>query len=153
MVRKVLGHYGRMIKRVFLSESRPACEGREAARFLSGRGIPVTYCTDATLPGYFSKADYFIIGADSVGKTHFVNKTGSAALLELAGKHGVTTVVVYESLKKTAGSGKAVRASNSESKVIWPGRRPDNIALNNKIFESIPLGLADIFISDVDSKI
>jgi translation initiation factor 2B subunit (eIF-2B alpha/beta/delta family) len=152
LVKKVLSHYRKMIKRVYLSESRPACEGRKMAEYFNKLKIPVTFCTDMALPAYFNSADYLLIGADSVGRTHFINKTGSGALLRLAGINKVKRIVVFESLKRRTGAGKVVREPEYDSKTLWPGQLPDNIKTDCHCFESIPLNHADLLISDTGIK-
>jgi len=148
LVKKVLGCYRKMIKRVYVSESRPDCEGRKMADHLDKMNIPVTYCIDMALPTFLSKADYVITGADGVGRTHFVNKTGTGVLLQLAGLNKVKRIVVFESLKRLKNTGKSVKRNISAKKTMRNKRLPCIIDFDNSIFESIPLEYVDFLISE-----
>jgi len=148
LVKKVLAHYCRKIRKVYLSEARPAGEGKELARYLAGRGLAVVYGPDALLPSLVTQADLLVLGADSVGGKTFVNKTGSGMLLAAAREAGVTRAVVFESLKAVAEDTSRSTDTSGPVTELWAGRRPSGVEVLNRYFESIPNRLVDHFISD-----
>jgi len=149
LVRKVIGRYHKKIRHLCLSEACPAREGKVAAAYYANLGIPVTICADVLLPSFLSEADLLLLGADQIGSDYFINKIGSAALLQLADSAGSRRVVVFESLK--------IRPDDMESEVlreyprreIWKGRIPENLMVRNPYFERIPLSLTDLCICEL----
>lgn len=148
LVKKVLGNYRSKLKSVFLSEARPALEGRLMAKFLSEQGIRVVYSVDMLLPQLMQQADYFIVGADSVGPSRFVNKIGSAALLKSARESGLKTVVLFESLKVISKDPDQGDFLDKSPKEVWDVRRGVDVKIINRYFEIIPNHLVRFFISD-----
>ncbi len=145
-VKKILSYYRLKVKAVYLSESRPACEGKLMADFLSHIGVEVHYMVDALLFQMMAEVDYLILGADSVGEEEFINKIGSRALLEKAGTSGVKRIVVFESAKLTGREPEHFRSLPSEE--VWSGKHHRKIKIINRYFEAIPNSLVDLFISD-----
>ncbi len=84
---------------VIACESRPRFEGRLLARFLGNAGIPVTLITDAAVGVFAQKANLFLVGADSVSETTFVNKVGTRYLCLLSKEHEVPLYVACERSK------------------------------------------------------
>lgn len=76
-----------VLKRVFVAESRPLYEGREAASALASRGIPTVLITDAEMGIFVAEADAAVVGADTIRPDgSLVNRTGTF-LLALAARH------------------------------------------------------------------
>ena len=148
LVKSVIGHYRARIREVYISESRPAGEGKEAALNFSKAGIRVMYMVDACLPDMLAKADLLLLGADSVGDRIFVNKIGSSTLLKIARSEEVRSVVVFESLKLTKDEDRLICRDDYNRREIWTGRLPRNINIKNSYFETIPNKMVNLFISD-----
>jgi translation initiation factor 2B subunit (eIF-2B alpha/beta/delta family) len=72
------------LDRVFLSEARPAYDGRPLARCLAEVGVEIDYSTDMGLFAKLREADLVVLGADAVFPLYFLNKIGTCALAELA---------------------------------------------------------------------
>ncbi len=149
LVKKVVKSYRKKISKIYMSEARPANEGKEMAQYFAEIGIEVVFTVDALLPGLLSKADLLILGADSVGQDMFINKIGTGVLLESAGRSGVKSAVLFESLKIKKSGLNASLKNDYNSREIWPTGRPGNITVINQYFEVINNSLADRFISDL----
>jgi len=148
LVKKVLTAYRTKIKRVILSEARPAREGIFMAEYLSGLGLKVTLCTDMLLPELMSKADCLLLGADSVGPDKFVNKIGTSLLLHQAKQLSIKRYVLCESLKFRQTNSYRVKNDQHPPNEIMTGNLNQNINLINRYFEIIPNRLVNRFISD-----
>ncbi len=84
---------------VIVCESRPGFEGRLLAKFLGNSGIPVTLITDAALGAFAEKATLFLLGADSVSETTFVNKVGTKYVCLLSREHQIPLYLACERSK------------------------------------------------------
>ncbi|MGQ4809292.1 hypothetical protein NKDENANG_02708 [Candidatus Entotheonellaceae bacterium PAL068K] len=65
------------VRRVLLSESRPACDGKPQAQALLQHGIEVEYGVDIALFGRLPEAQVVLVGADAVFPYGVVNKLGT----------------------------------------------------------------------------
>jgi translation initiation factor eIF-2B subunit delta len=65
---------------VICLESRPACEGREAAAALVAADIPTTLVVDAAAAAMIPEVQLVLVGADLVSNRGLVNKIGTRAL-------------------------------------------------------------------------
>ena len=72
------------IRRVLLSESRPAYDGRPQALALLEYGMAVEYSIDMALFERLAEATVVVVGADAVFPERLVNKLGTRALAQLA---------------------------------------------------------------------
>jgi len=149
LVKKVIRHYRKRIDTVYLSEARPAYEGREMARFLADIGIKAVLSVDALLPGLLSNAGLLLLGADSVSMDRFINKIGSGILLKSARMLGVKSAVLFESLKIREISKSIILRSDYTGREIWPRSPGKSIKLINQYFEIIDNRRVDRFISDL----
>jgi len=146
MVKKVLSRFRSRIKAVYISESRPVCEGKIMAEFLSQIGLQVHFMVDMLLFEKIVDADYLILGADSVWENSFLNKIGSRALLENAGAHGIKRIVVFESTKLSQRISGHLQIQPPDE--VWSGRHR-GISIINRYFEIIPNSVVDTFVSDL----
>jgi len=73
-------------KKINVLESKPEKEGIDTARWLEERGKNVEIYHDAFMGGAVKKCDAVVVGADSLLKTGFINKTGTLPLA-LTAKH------------------------------------------------------------------
>jgi len=149
LVKKMVKSYRKKISKIYMSEARPANEGKEMAQYFAEIGIEVVFTVDALLPGLLSKADLLLLGADSVDQDTFINKIGTGVLLESAGRLGVKSAILFESLKIKKSGLYASLKNDYNSREIWPTGRPENVTFINQYFEVINNSLADRFISDL----
>jgi translation initiation factor 2B subunit (eIF-2B alpha/beta/delta family) len=148
LVKKVLKHYRSKLKSVCVSESRPAMEGQATAKFFTGLDIPVRFCVDMHLPELMNGADYFIIGADCVAPDFFINKIGTANLLQMAQKQELRTYVLFESLKIVKRNALLPEIQRLDPGEIYDNSSCDKIEVINRYFEVVPNYLVHEFISD-----
>lgn len=107
-------HAKRRIAQVLVVESGPVFEGRTMAKVLEAEGLPATAIPDEAGVPRVGDATYVLTGADSVLRDgSVVNKRGTRALAEAAGKDGKPTYVACETLKFDA----------RFDAVSWPGSR------------------------------
>ncbi len=85
--------------RVVVLESRPAAEGRDAARALAAAGVPVLFAVDAAVATLVPSCAAVLLGADSIGDRGVVNKIGSLAAALSAERAGVPVLVAADSSK------------------------------------------------------
>ena len=124
--------------KVVVCESRPMLEGRLLARFLGNAKIPVTLITDASMGVFAKNADIFLVGADSVSESSFVNKVGTFYLCLLSREYHVPLYVACERSKFISSTWRPSPHAGGD-----PGEILDSELLNvkaeNPYFEEIPL--------------
>ncbi len=108
------------IELIYQTHSKPGEEGRESAKLLKNNGFQVKLIADSRIPTAIKEGAVPILGADSVTQAFFVNKIGSADIVNKALEAGITPIVVV-------GSEKACTE-------VSYGDRPQN-----EVFERIPL--------------
>jgi translation initiation factor 2B subunit (eIF-2B alpha/beta/delta family) len=123
---------------VTVCESRPMLEGRLLARFLGNAKIPVTLIADAAMGIYAREADLFLVGADSVSETSFINKIGTLYLGLLSREYGIPLNMACERSKFISTSWRiAPFASGSPEEISE--EQLANVTVENPYFEEIPL--------------
>jgi translation initiation factor 2B subunit (eIF-2B alpha/beta/delta family) len=134
--------------RVSCSESRPALEGRHLASRLALDAVPVTCFSDAAIGEAIAAADAVLVGADAIGPEWFINKTGTRMVAAAAQLQGIP-VYVAATRDKFVGRTVAARLTLREGSPaeIWDAP-PTGIEVRNPYFETIPLDLATLIISD-----
>ncbi len=96
----VLLSLGPMLKKVYVLESLPGGEGRQAATELRSRRVNVELLPDTAASSVIGLVDAVLIGADNVTLDGCVyNKLGSKNLTILAGYFGKPVVVAFEPYK------------------------------------------------------
>jgi translation initiation factor eIF-2B subunit delta len=125
---------------VIVGESRPMMEGRLLARFLGNAKIPVTLITDASMGAFAKKADLFLVGADSVSESVFVNKVGTLYLGLLSREYDVPLYVACERSKFISGTWRFSPYAGGNPKEILDFELL-NVKVENPYFEEIPLSL------------
>ncbi len=149
LVKQVITSYRKRISKIYMSDARPANEGRKMAQFFSDIGIEVVFTVDALLPGLLSKADLLMLGTDSIGQDKFINKIGSGVLLESARRLGVKSAILFGSLKIKKADLDTKLKDDYSSREVWSQGCPENITIINQYFEIINNSLVDRFISDL----
>ncbi|MGH9796110.1 MAG: hypothetical protein ACRD5G_15180 [Candidatus Acidiferrales bacterium] len=134
-------HARSKILNVKCSEGRPLFEGRRLARELSSAGLAVSFTTDARLMESFYSGyqDVVVIGADSVTPFGFTNKTGTAALLEMATQAGVRTLILADSTKLLPGPLAEFQRIKEDppARQVWPSP-PRGVSISNVYFGGSP---------------
>jgi translation initiation factor 2B subunit (eIF-2B alpha/beta/delta family) len=139
--------YGR-IRRVLLSESRPAYDGRPQALALLAYGMTVEYSTDMALFERLGEATVVVVGADAVFPEHLVNKLGTHALAQLARLQGVPCFSLCAANKflPTAAT-VLLRIAEHPGQEVWP-EAPGGLTISNRYFDTTPLALLSGIVSD-----
>jgi translation initiation factor 2B subunit (eIF-2B alpha/beta/delta family) len=136
------------LDRVFLSEARPAYDGRPLAGSLAEAGVEIDYSTDMGLFAKLREADLVVLGADAVFPLYFLNKIGTHALAELAQVRNVPCFALCTANKflPTAATS-LLRISKHSGDEVWSTSAP-GVRVHNDYFEEIPLSLLDGVVSD-----
>jgi translation initiation factor 2B subunit (eIF-2B alpha/beta/delta family) len=136
------------IRRVLLSESRPAYDGRPQALALLAYGMTVEYSIDMALFGRLAEADVVVVGADAVFPDHLVNKLGTHALACLAQLQGIPCFSLCAANKFLPTAATALlRITEHPGQEVWP-EAPDGLVTNNRYFDTTPLALLSGIVSD-----
>src|SRR4030095_10404002 len=136
------------IRRVLLSESRPAYDGRPQALALLEDGIAVEYSIDMALFERLAEATVVMVGADAVFPEHLVNKLGTRALVQLARLQGIPCFSLCTANKFLPTAATALwRITDHPRQEVWP-EAPDGLAISNRYFDTTPLALLSGIVSD-----
>jgi translation initiation factor 2B subunit (eIF-2B alpha/beta/delta family) len=136
------------IRRVLLSESRPAYDGRPQALALLEYGIAVEYSIDMALFERLAEANVVVVGADAVFPEHLVNKLGTHALARLARLQGILCFSLCAANKFLPTAATALlRITEHPGQEVWP-EAPDGLVTNNRYFDTTPLALLSGIVSD-----
>ncbi|HHL52716.1 MAG TPA: hypothetical protein ENJ39_05015, partial [Flammeovirgaceae bacterium] len=90
------GRVGRIVQ----TRSEPGGEGALQARQLRQAGLSVTLIADEEIAEYIAKVNACLLGADQWTSKAFLNKTGSARMVELAGQYQIPVFVLADTRKK-----------------------------------------------------
>src|SRR5262245_26112908 len=136
------------IRRVLLSESRPAYDGRPQAVALLEYGMAVAYGIDMALFERLAEAHVVVVGADAVFPEHLVNKLGTRALAQMAQLQGIPCFSLCAANKflPTAAT-TLLRITEHPRQEVWP-EAPDGLAISNRYFDATPLTLLSGIVSD-----
>jgi len=133
---------------VLCSEGRPGGEGRNLAKLLAAKGIPVTLAVDAALPGLVHQVDLCLVGADAVQTAGVINKVGTYALALAACAKQVPFYVLCDSRKFLPKPlERFFRIREEKPGQIWR-RPPKAVTVINRLFEQTPLQLLRGVISE-----
>ncbi|MCX7834084.1 MAG: hypothetical protein N2490_07730 [Ignavibacteria bacterium] len=122
---------------IIQTESRPKCEGRVQADYISSLGFKVTYIIDAAAIKYLAKVDFVLMGCDSVYPDYFINKVGTEAIAIGCRTFKIPFYVITDSRKIS--STDYIRPENKKpiSEII-SGASVHKFNIENYYFESIP---------------
>lgn len=134
--------------RVICLESRPNFEGRQLASLLSGRGAEVILATDAAAYQAMKEADIFLVGADSLNRQGFLNKTGTAALAASALALGKQGYVLSDTSKIWPARIDSPVITGHSPDEVWLGK-PEAVRVWNDYFECVPWDAVAGVISEV----
>jgi ribose 1,5-bisphosphate isomerase len=139
------------IRRVLLSEARPAYDGRPQALALLAYGMTVEYSIDMALFERLAEATVVVVGADAVFPDHLVNKLGTHALARLAQLQGIPCFSLCAANKFLPTAATALlRITEHPGQEVWP-EAPDGLAISNRYFDTTPLALLSGIVSDQGS--
>jgi ribose 1,5-bisphosphate isomerase len=139
------------IRRVLLSEARPAYDGRPQALALLAYGMTVEYSIDMALFERLAEANVVVVGADAVFPDHLVNKLGTHALARLAQLQGIPCFSLCAANKFFPTAATALlRIMEHPGQEVWP-EAPDGLAISNRYFDTTPLALLSGIVSDQGS--
>ena len=140
-------NHGR-IRRVLLSESLPAYDGRPQALALLAYGMTVEYSIDMALFERLAEADVIVVGADAVFPDHLVNKLGTRALAQLAQMQGIPCFSLCATNKFLPTAATALlRITEYPGQEVWP-EAPDGLVISNRYFDTTPLTLLSGIVSE-----
>lgn len=123
---------------VFISEARPMNEGRRMAERLAQAGTMVHFFVDDARGRFIAAVDGVLLGADRISENVFVNKIGTASLVNLAGLHGKPVFIVSQANKFWPSRLHLQEEAGHLPDEIWP-HAPANVLLHNFYFEEIAL--------------
>jgi methylthioribose-1-phosphate isomerase len=123
---------------VIACESRPMFEGRLLAKFLGNAGIPVTLITDAAMGVFAKDVVLFLVGADSISETTFVNKVGTEYLCLLSEKYDIPLYVACERSKFISDDWRFKPMAWGDPKEVLDSELL-NVGAKNPYYEEIPL--------------
>lgn len=130
--------HGRL-KRVLLSESRPAYDGRLQALELLRHGIPVEFSIDMALFERLSEADVVLVGADAVTSQGVCNKLGTHPLALLAQQQHVPMFSLCTTGKFLPATALPfLHIADHPSQEVW-AEAPVSLRVTNRYFDTTPL--------------
>lgn len=124
--------------KVIACESRPMFEGRLLAKFLGNSGIPVTLITDVAMGIFAPEATLFLVGADAISETTFVNKVGTKYLCLLSKEHEIPLYVACERSKFISDEWRPKPTIWSDPKEVLDFELL-NVKAENPYYEELPL--------------
>lgn len=131
-----------------ITEARPGLEGWNVAATLAGRGVEVTYITDAQAGIFMDEVDLLLLGADSVlADGSLVNKAGTRLLALAAREAGVPVLVAAESFKCTGLTAAEVELEEKSGSELRPPPVP-GVRARNIYFDITPLPLITAYLSN-----
>lgn len=87
-------------KCIYQTRSVPGNEGEIQAKAFRDLGLPVILVNDDEIDQLMPAIDICILGCDQYTTDHFINKTGSEKIVEIASRHQKPVVVVADSRKE-----------------------------------------------------
>jgi len=123
---------------VIACESRPMFEGRLLAKFLGNAGIPVTLIVDTAMGVFAKEVTLFLVGADSISETTFVNKVGTKYLCLLSEQHKIPLYVACERSKFISADWRFKPTVWGDPKEVLDSELL-NVKVENPYYEEMPL--------------
>lgn len=119
---------------VTVLESRPLLEGRKTAQLLSDRA-DVELWVDAGMDKALCEVEAVVVGADSIGKSGFVNKLGTRPIFVNAREREVPRIVVCDSSKFLPAEIPLSTEEQHPAQDVWD---VDKVKVHNDYFEYTP---------------
>lgn len=122
---------------IIQTESRPKCEGKHQAEYLSNQGFKVTYIVDSAAVKYLSRADFVVMGCDCIYENNFINKIGTKAIAVGCKAVGIPFYVITDSRKFS--KSEFLKPENRKPvSEIFSGASSMPFIIENYYFESTP---------------
>lgn len=134
----------------YLTETRPAFQGRITARELISLGIKTMMAVDAEVPFLISREDsrdldLIILGADAINLNgSAINKVGSYGISLAAKKAKIPLFIAATLLKVTS---RPLPIEERDEKKIWP-QKPRGVEIISSAFDLIPKENISQFITE-----
>ena len=93
-VLRALEHRKNRIELIYQTRSKPGEEGVESARLLKNSGFNVKLIADSRIATALNDNAVPVFGADCVSESYFVNKVGTAKIVDAALEAKITPIVV-----------------------------------------------------------
>src|SRR5262245_3745674 len=136
------------VRRVLLSESRPAYDGRQQALALLEHDMAVEYSIDMALFERLPEANVVLVGADAAFPDRLINKLGTYALAQLAQLQSVPLYSLCTASKFLPATATALwRIVDHPGEEVWPDA-PKNLSISNRYFDATPLRLLSGIVSE-----
>lgn len=132
---------------VICPESRPICEGRALASDLAKLGLTVELVADALAPTLVRRCDLVLVGGDALAPEGLVNKIGSYGLA-LAACASHRPFVVLLGQQKYLPHFREDALPQEPAEELWPERAIENLSVQNRYFELVPLELLTQVVSE-----
>lgn len=123
-------HQRKIPFRIMQTLSFPGEEGRISHERMSKPGLQAELIDDADIKEALTHSDLILMGCDAILPGEFLNKTGTLAILEMAGQFNIASFLVAESRK-------AITRSD------WKSGLKDH-----PLFEWVPLNLIDRIVTE-----
>jgi translation initiation factor 2B subunit (eIF-2B alpha/beta/delta family) len=124
---------------VIATESRPQFEGRRLAAALAGLGINVVFIADAAAAIELSRADFVLVGADTITPQFLVNKIGTRMIALAARELNLSVYALSDTSKlidaELFSGAEGDRHSTAE---LWTDPT-EGVVIMNRYFEPTPL--------------
>ncbi|MGH7558206.1 MAG: hypothetical protein ACREMD_10615 [Gemmatimonadota bacterium] len=133
---------------VVLSEARPGGEGARLAMELAERGIPVRLGVDGWLWGALEEEGLFMVGADALLPTAWVNKVGTAALAARARSVGIPVIACADTSKWLPPTLAALPRVYERDPAEIVFRPPPSLEAVNVYFEDLPYTALDKLVTE-----
>lgn len=131
-----------------VTESQPGCEGQRLAKELSGLSITTSYITDAQIGLFTAKADFVLVGADTLlADGSVVNKSGTYPLALAARDTGTPFFVCCESFKQSRLGADQIILESMDTAEIALGDLP-KVDKHNIYFDITPAYLVTGWINE-----
>jgi translation initiation factor 2B subunit (eIF-2B alpha/beta/delta family) len=135
---------------VICPESRPICEGRALARDLAQLGLRVKLIADAAAPALVRDCDLVLVGGDALTPKGLINKIGSYGLA-LAARASACPFATLLGQQKYLLRFREDLLSQEPAEELWLEGRIENLSVQNRYFELVPLELLTQVISGTGS--
>ena len=119
---------------IYLSEARPANEGRRMAERLARADIPIHFFVDDARSRFLKQVDLVLLGADRIAEDFFLNKSGTHGLVLLAAQQKIPVALLAARNKLWPANLPFGEESLHPPSEIWQ-LAPPSIHLHNFYFE------------------
>lgn len=132
---------------LYCLESRPLNEGSIFADEMASIGVPVTLITDAAMGRIIPDMNMFLVGADRLMESGFVNKIGTLPAAVLSNNFKVPVYLACDSEKILSETERAVRFYSQQPDEIFATKNK-HLKVENFYFEQIPYRYVDRVVTE-----